>query len=821
MVKVIPYRKSEKSTLDVYRFASTASIVDLTDFKKYSDSELSMTLPEITEELSLDIALKILDGQIRKVSKNMPDISELATVAKTGNYSDLKGLPTIPSKTSQLANDSGYLTNVTWDTVTGKPSTFKPSTHNHGAGEIKGLSKVATSGNYIDLIGSPKIPENVSDLNNDSGFLSSVSWSTVTGKPSSFTPSAHNQASSTITAMTGYAKPSTAGAIVATDTLNGAIGKLEKGLDSKLANNGNAVSASKLLNKRTIRVSGAVTGSVEFDGSTNATINTTLSNFDASKITSGTIDIARLPKAAVSELVTVVDDGARFKLTKSQVQNGDTVKVTSTEKMYYVVDDTQLSTEAGYESYSASTDWGSITSKPSSFTPSAHTHTTDNISGLSTVATSGKYTDLTGLPTIPTKTSQLSNDSGFLSSVSWSTVTGKPSSFTPSAHNQASSTITAMTGYVKPSAAGAITATDTLNGAIGKLEKGLEAKMTIGSTADKATADAIGQTISTTYIKGLTVSGKVITYTKGDGSTGTITTQDTNTTYGAATSSVLGLVKTGSNITNTSGTISLTKANVIAALGYTPPTTNTTYGAATTSTLGLVKTGANITNTSGTISLTKANVTAALGYTPPTTNTTYSAATNTTLGLVKIGDNITNTNGTISLASSDVIGGLGYEPCSKSSFDAFHEEMQRVWADKVDIGTTVEKSYGDEKGQNITKTYIKGLSVSGRTVTYTRGDGTTGTITTQDTNTTYGNMTAATASAAGRAGLVPAPPAGAQAKCLTGAGTWVSIPTGTIPTKLSQLTNDANYAKKTDIPSVWDSSGHLVSPSGWKMWVAD
>ena len=775
MVKVIPYRKSEKSTLDVYRFASTASIVDLTDFKKYTDSELSMTLPEITEELSLDIALKILDGQIRKVSKNMPDISELATVAKTGNYSDLKGLPTIPSKTSQLANDSGYLTNVTWDTVTGKPSTFEPSTHNHGAGEIKGLSKVATSGSYIDLIGSPKIPENVSDLNNDSGFLSSVSWSTVTGKPSSFTPSAHNQASNTITAMTGYAKPSTAGAIVATDTLNGAIGKLEKGLDSKLANNGNAVSASKLLNKRTIGVSGAVTGSVEFDGSTNATINTTLSNFDASKITSGTIDIARLPKAAVSELVTVVDDGARFKLTKSQVQNGDTVKVTSTEKMYYVVDDTQLSTEAGYESYSASIDWGSITSKPSSFTPSAHTHTTDNISGLSTVATSGKYTDLTGLPTIPTKTSQLSNDSGFLSSVSWSTVTGKPSSFTPSAHNQASSTITAMTGYVKPSAAGAITATDTLNGAIGKLEKGLEAKMTIGSTADKATADATGQTISTTYIKGLTVSGKVITYTKGDGSTGTITTQDTNTTYGAATSSVLGLVKTGSNITNTSGTISLTKANV----------------------------------------------TAALGYTPPTTNTTYSAATNTTLGLVKIGDNITNTNGTISLAPSDVIGGLGYEPCSKSSFDAFHEEMQRVWADKVDIGTTVEKSYGDEKGQNITKTYIKGLSVSGRTVTYTRGDGTTGTITTQDTNTTYGNMTAATASAAGRAGLVPAPPAGAQAKCLTGAGTWVSIPTGTIPTKLSQLTNDANYAKKTDIPSVWDSSGHLVSPSGWKMWVAD
>lgn len=51
----------------------------------------------------------------------------------------------------------------------------------------------------------------------------------------------------------------------------------------------------------------------------------------------------------------------------------------------------------------------------------------------------------------------------------------------------------------------------------------------------------------------------------------------------AATSSVMGGVKVGSNLTVSSGTISLTKANVVAALGYTPPTsdTNTTYRAGT------------------------------------------------------------------------------------------------------------------------------------------------------------------------------------------------------------------------------------------------
>ena len=104
--------------------------------------------------------------------------------------------------------------------------------------------------------------------------------------------------------------------------------------------------------------------------------------------------------------------------------------------------------------------------------------------------------------------------------------------------------------------------------------------------------------------------------------------------YDAATSSALGLVKTGSNITNSNGTISITKSNVTNALGYTPPTTDTTYGAATSSTFGLVKTGSNITNSSGTISLTKSNVTNALGYTPPTTNTTYGVVTNSQNGLM-------------------------------------------------------------------------------------------------------------------------------------------------------------------------------------------
>ena len=98
---------------------------------------------------------------------------------------------------------------------------------------------------------------------------------------------------------------------------------------------------------------------------------------------------------------------------------------------------------------------------------------------------------------------------------------------------------------------------------------------------------------------------------------------DTNTTYSAATTSAAGLMSAADK----------TKLDGIAtgANAYTLPT-------ATSSVLGGVKIGSNITVSSGTISLTKANITSALGYTPPTTNTTYSVATTSANGLMSSTD---------------------------------------------------------------------------------------------------------------------------------------------------------------------------------------
>lgn len=62
-------------------------------------------------------------------------------------------------------------------------------------------------------------------------------------------------------------------------------------------------------------------------------------------------------------------------------------------------------------------------------------------------------------------------------------------------------------------------------------------------------------------------------------------------------------------------------------------------------------------------------------------------------------------------------------------------------ATKASTADSATKATQDSAGQQINTTYIKNLSVSGRTITFTKGDGTTGTITTQDTNTTYNALT--------------------------------------------------------------------------------
>jgi hypothetical protein len=122
----------------------------------------------------------------------------------------------------------------------------------------------------------------------------------------------------------------------------------------------------------------------------------------------------------------------------------------------------------------------------------------------------------------------------------------------------------------------------------------------------------------------------------------------------------------------------------------------------------------------------------------------------------------------------------------------------------------------DSVGQNIASTYVKSVTASGRTVTVTKGNGTTSTFTTQDT--TYGNMSGATTSAAGKAGLVPAPATGANNRYLRSDGTWAVPPDNNTTYPLASqsvngLMSAADKKKLDDLSSDVAGSIPLATPS--------
>ena len=112
-------------------------------------------------------------------------------------------------------------------------------------------------------------------------------------------------------------------------------------------------------------------------GHTHSQYLTASSDLNVNKL-KGVISLDNLPAGALERLVKVTNDTARFALTTNDIQLGDTVKVESTKMMYIVKDITKLNSEDGYEQYTAgmasSVPWSGVTGKPSSYTPSTHTH---------------------------------------------------------------------------------------------------------------------------------------------------------------------------------------------------------------------------------------------------------------------------------------------------------------------------------------------------------------------------------------------------------------------------------------------------------------
>lgn len=132
-------------------------------------------------------------------------------------------------------------------------------------------------------------------------------------------------------------------------------------------------------------------------------------SFDASAITSGTISLERLPKGALERLFIVSSENDAM---RADCQEGDTVQVTgNNNKMYFCVNGSATTFANKFREYTAgaatSVPWSGVTGKPN-VEDGAQKNVQSDWNAISGDAF------ILNKPAIPTKTSQLTNDSGYL-----------------------------------------------------------------------------------------------------------------------------------------------------------------------------------------------------------------------------------------------------------------------------------------------------------------------------------------------------------------------------------------------------------------------
>ncbi|MBR1987802.1 MAG: hypothetical protein IKA36_02055 [Clostridia bacterium] len=299
--------------------------------------------------------------------------------------------------------------------------------------------------------------------------------------------------------------------------------------------------AERFYTSRNIGISGAVEGDpTPFDGSNDITILT--KSLDASKLT-GSVPIECLPKDAVSTIKVVANDEARFALTIADVQNGDIVNVDDTKMMYYVVDQTKLSTEEGYKEFVAgaasSVPWTGVTNKPESYPPSEHTHpyipnTGGDVKGDIKFKLDGTDGTMGVLGGLSSKTDPAWALQGVYAASALQYLEMVTIGNVPIYIRQMDDGVTTVNREIKlfdengnTSFPGNVSAPKFL----GELE----------GQATKAVQDASGNNIEATYIENASINGRTITFEKGDGTQFSYDTYDTTyETFVGATDSANG-----------------------------------------------------------------------------------------------------------------------------------------------------------------------------------------------------------------------------------------------------------------------------------------
>lgn len=182
-------------------------------------------------------------------------------------------------------------------------------------------------------------------------------------------------------------------------------------LENSLANKLNKIKVNNsTVNSTNLNIVGSG-GTTVSNNSGTITISseTAPTSFDASAITSGTISLERLPKGALERLFIVSSENDAM---RADCQEGDTVQVTGNDnKMYFCVNGSATTFANKFREYTAgaatSVPWSGVTGRPN-----VENGAQKNVQSDWNAISGDAF--ILNKPTIPTKTSQLNNDSGYL-----------------------------------------------------------------------------------------------------------------------------------------------------------------------------------------------------------------------------------------------------------------------------------------------------------------------------------------------------------------------------------------------------------------------
>lgn len=391
----------------------------------------------------------------------------------------------------------------------------------------------------------------------------------------------HEHASSAITSMAGYSKPSTTSAIATGDSLNTAIGKLERAIDDATAGGVASVSLT----------GGTNNGTLKLTVNSNETDNIAVTGLGSAAYlntgkTSNTVaigDHTHATSIATSTATNQITLGYGNKYSLNAGGNSYIFTMPSSastwENNYYI---SGATVSANTTDVKISLSGNNTAAKATAIIPAATESSAGTMSKDDKVAVnklkplSGNVSTLSAITATSTAINSLTGSVGTMAyenKTSYSSATQVNTALagkSNTGHTHYTNEITKLSGYTIASTASAIATGDTLNVALGKIQKSLDSKVSSAFTSIKLGSSTIAADSATDTFE--IVSGDSFINLSADTTNDklkiSINTGITNTTVAVgnhthASSDVTDFSSAVENVVSTSSTISGTVKTIV------------------------------------------------------------------------------------------------------------------------------------------------------------------------------------------------------------------------------------------------------------------